>query len=287
MNTRTVERIVPSRKTYEGEGFLVQRPFPTSSLREFDPFLLLDEMGPSQYGPSQAKGAPEHPHRGFETVTYLLAGSFRHRDSYGHTGVLNPGDVQWMTAGSGVVHSEMPEEHFYQTGGELHGVQLWINLPRRDKNAPPHYQEYPASRIPSIPVNLGLVHLIAGEALGAVSPIRTHIPILYLHAELQPGGRLHLPVAAQANCFAYILDGQGHFGDSTPARDADLALFRRDGDAVDLAADAGTPVSALIAAGEPIGEPVVRYGPFVMNTDEEIRETIQAYQTGHFGEPAV
>src|SRR5215468_1342131 len=147
--SRTVAGVVSSIETLEGGGFLVRRPFPTASFSDFDPFLLLDEMGPMDVGPGQAKGAPDHPHRGFETVTYMLSGSFRHKDSHGHSGKLEPGDVQWMTAGRGVFHSEEPSKEFQRRGGRLHGVQLWVNLPQRDKLIRPHYQEIPAEKIPS------------------------------------------------------------------------------------------------------------------------------------------
>lgn len=145
---RTISRIIDSIETTEGEGFVVHRSFPNNVILDFDPFLLLDEIGPKDLVPGEAKGAPDHPHRGFETVTYMLEGRFEHRDSRGHAGKLGPGDVQWMTAGSGVVHSEMPEKEFARIGGRLHGFQLWINLPRQDKFSKPYYQEIPSSKIP-------------------------------------------------------------------------------------------------------------------------------------------
>src|SRR5215471_11009884 len=148
MTSRSVSRVVTGSDTFEGAGFPVRRPFPTPALSEFDPFLLLDEMGPVDYAPGEAKGAPDHPHRGFETVTYVLEGEFGHKDSAGHSGTLRAGDVQWMTAGAGVVHSEMPDPSFVATGGRVHGLQLWVNLPRRDKMIAPHYQEIPSTRIP-------------------------------------------------------------------------------------------------------------------------------------------
>src|SRR5881397_3871424 len=152
----------------EGGGFLVRRPFPQASFSEFDPFLLLDEMGPMELAAGEAKGAPDHPHRGFETVTYLLDGRFEHKDSHGHSGKIAPGDVQWMTAGSGVIHSEMPEKEYAQTGGRLHGFQLWVNLPRRDKMIKPHYQDIPSAKIPVAESadSRVKVRVIAGEALG-------------------------------------------------------------------------------------------------------------------------
>jgi redox-sensitive bicupin YhaK (pirin superfamily) len=166
---RTVAAIINSVETLEGAGFLVRRPFPKSNFSEFDPFLLLDELGPVNLKPGEAKGAPDHPHRGFETVSYVLDGRLEHKDSEGHAGLLHRGDVQWMTAGAGVVHSEMPESEFTRTGGRLHGIQLWVNLPQCDKMIPPRYQEIPASQIPLTQTEDGsvTVRVIAGEALGA------------------------------------------------------------------------------------------------------------------------
>src|SRR5207237_1368154 len=180
---RTVAGVVNSIETLEGGGFLVRRPFPKASFSEFDPFLLLDEMGPMDLAPGEAKGAPDHPHRGFETVTYLLSGNMEHKDSSGHAGRLTPGDVQWMTAGAGVVHSEMPSPEFARDGGLMHGFQLWVNLPKRDKMTTPCYQEIPNSQIPKATSADGLVKVsvIAGAAMGEKAVIETRTPILYLH----------------------------------------------------------------------------------------------------------
>ncbi len=195
MNSRSVRRVVPSIETLEGAGFLVHRPFPTRTLDHFDPFLLLDEMGPADLGPGEAKGAPDHPHRGFETVTYMLEGHMEHRDSHGNHGKLNPGDVQWMTAGAGVVHSEMPEEEFAARGGRMHGFQLWVNLPARDKMMRPRYQEVAASRIPVARTEDAsvTVKVLAGEALGARAVIDTRTPIIYLDCALSPGSSSRSP----------------------------------------------------------------------------------------------
>jgi redox-sensitive bicupin YhaK (pirin superfamily) len=287
MTIRSVARVVPSVETLEGAGFLVHRPFPTSALDQFDPFLLLDEMGPMDVLPGEAKGAPDHPHRGFETVTYLLSGRMRHRDSAGHAGELNPGDVQWMTAGSGVVHSEEPHPEFQKTGGRLHGFQLWVNLPRQDKMMKPHYQELPGAQIPEAVSADGKIHVkvLAGRALGAQAAIDTRTPILYLHYRLEPGGRAEQPVPADWNAFAYVVEGRGLFGaDSREARDGAMVLFGNDGDAVSLTAPAETGLEALLVAGLPIREPVARYGPFVMNTRAELIQAFEDYQSGRLGQ---
>jgi hypothetical protein len=286
LKSRSVTQIVPGVRTREGDGFEVRRPFPTHTLMDFDPFLLLDEMGPSDLGPGQARGASDHPHRGFETVTYLLAGHMEHRDSQGHHGQLGPGDVQWMTAGSGVVHSEMPESEFARRGGRMHGFQLWVNLPRRDKMMTPRYQEVPSAHIPIARSADGLVHVrvLAGEALGARAVIDTRTPILYLHYELQPGGRTAQPVPADSHVFAYAFRGEGVVGaEARPAKDGEMVLFRDDGDEVVLEQRGSLPLEVLVIGGVPLGEPVARYGPFVMNTQAEIRQAILDYNEGRMG----
>lgn len=277
---RTARIIVNSRETLEGEGVLVHRAFPTGALREIDPFLLLDEMGPKDFAPGELKGIPDHPHRGFETVTYLLDGSFEHRDSRGHAGRLGPGDVQWMTAGAGVVHSEMPARDFAQSGGKLHGFQLWVNLPRRDKMMQPRYQEVPSSRIPVAQNSDAKVRIVAGESLGAKAVIDTRTPIMYLHVTLKQGARFEQPVPAEYNVFAYVVEGAGVFGGKKAGR-GQVVAFNRDGDSVLVEAEKDT--SVLLIGGVPLNEPVARYGPFVMNTPEEIQQAIEDYSQGKMG----
>src|SRR5437879_8374841 len=188
---RTVAGVVNSIETLEGGGFLVRRPCPKRAFSEFEPFLLIDEMGPMDLAPGEAKGAPDHPHRGFETVTYLLSGDMEHKDSRGHAGRLRAGDVQWMTAGAGVIHSEMPAREFARNGGRMHGFQLWVNLPQRDKMMNPRYQEIPNSQIPKATSADGLVmvSVIAGEAMGEKAVIETRTPIIYLNDKIAPGSR--------------------------------------------------------------------------------------------------
>jgi len=285
---RAVAGIVNSIETLEGGGFLVRRPFPKASFSEFDPFLLLDEMGPMDVAPGEAKGAPDHPHRGFETVTYMLSGDMEHKDSSGHAGKLRSGDVQWMTAGAGVVHAEMPSAEFMRTGGRMHGFQLWVNLPQRDKMIRPRYQEIPGSRIPKATSAEGLVSVsvIAGEALGAKAVIETRTPSIYLHYRIKPGGVAIQKVPGDYNAFAYIVEGEGLFGaESERAIDGQMILFAPDGDEVKIenAADAKSTLEVLLIAGVPLNEPVARYGPFVMNTEGEIRQAIEDYQMGRMG----
>lgn len=288
---RSVAKIITATRTLEGAGFVVNRPFPTNALALFDPFLLLDEMGPAELGPGEAKGAPDHPHRGFETVTYMIAGKMEHRDSHGNAGRLTPGDVQWMTAGAGVVHSEMPEADFARRGGRMHGFQLWVNLPRRDKMIRPHYQEIPAAKIPVAASADGnvTVRVIAGEAMGKRAVIATRTPIIYLHWTLEPGARVVQPMPPEYNAFAYVFGGEGRFGrDERAAVERQMVMFESDGEAVSIAAlaSAAAPLEALLIAGVPLREPVARYGPFVMNTKDEIATAIQDYQAGRMGEIA-
>ena len=286
---RTVAGVVNSIETLEGAGFLVRRPFPKPQFSEFDPFLLLDEMGPMELGPGQAKGAPDHPHRGFETVTYMLSGEMEHKDSRGHAGRLTPGDVQWMTAGAGVVHSEMPSAQFARTGGRMHGFQLWVNLPKRDKMTTPRYQEIPGSQIPKVTSADGLVsvNVIAGEAMGQKAVIETRTPIMYLHYAIKPGGVVTQAVPTNFNTFAYVIDGQGLFGaEHERGEDGQMVLFAPDGEelTIENPSDSATILEVLLIGGVPLNEPVARYGPFVMNTREEILKAIEDYQNGKMGE---
>ena len=284
----TVSGIVNSIETLEGGGFLVRRPFPKASFSDFDPFLLLDEMGPMDVAPGEAKGAPDHPHRGFETVTYMLSGDMEHKDSSGHAGQLRSGDVQWMTAGSGVVHAEMPSAEFMRIGGRMHGFQLWVNLPQRDKMIKPRYQEIPSSRIPKATSADGLVSVsvIAGEAMGAKAVIETRTPIIYLHYRIMPGGVVNQRVSHDYNAFAYVVDGAGLFGvEGERGADGQMIMFAPDGDEVRIEnpAEARATLEVLLIAGVPLNEPIARYGPFVMNTEAEIHQAFEDYRRGRVG----
>ncbi|MGE5624588.1 MAG: pirin family protein [Bacillota bacterium] len=286
---RRVLHVISSQQTREGGGFIVHRPFPTRMLMDYDPFLLLDEMGPVDYAPGEALGAPDHPHRGFETVTYVLEGKMQHKDSHGHAGSLGPGDVQWMTAGAGVVHSEMPEEAFRAKGGRMHGFQIWVNLPKKDKMMKPRYQELPDAKLPVATSADGKVKvkIVAGESLGQSAVIDTVTPIAFLHMTLQPGGAIDQALPANYNAFAFVIGGEGEFGaEKQKGRAHQMVIFENDGEGVKIAnaVDRKEPLELLLLAGVPINEPVVRYGPFVMNTEEEIHQAIKDYQTGKMGE---
>jgi redox-sensitive bicupin YhaK (pirin superfamily) len=285
---RTVAGIVNSIETLEGGGFLVRRPFPKASFADFDPFLLLDEMGPMDVAPGEAKGAPDHPHRGFETVTYLLSGEMEHKDSSGHAGRLRSGDVQWMTAGAGVVHAEMPSAEFLRTGGRMHGFQLWVNLPRSEKMAKPRYQEIPNSQIPKATSSDGFVtvSVIAGEAMGQQAVIQTRTPIIYLHYRIKPGGTVTQRVPHDYNAFAYVVEGEGLFGRAAERGfDGQMVMFAADGDEARIEnPPASTNIlDVLLIAGVPLHEPIARYGPFVMNTESEIHQAFEDYRLGRMG----
>ncbi|MGK0291254.1 MAG: redox-sensitive bicupin YhaK (pirin superfamily) [bacterium] len=286
---RTVKFIYPAQKTLEGGGFPVSRGFPTQQLPLVDPFLLLDQMGPVNWPPQSAIGAPDHPHRGFETVTYLFQGKMVHKDSQGNAQNLNPGDAQWMTAGSGIVHSEMPETEFYHEGGELHGFQVWVNLPKKDKMAKPRYQEIKSDKMPIgySPNKDATVKVIAGEAMGVKSNIHTHIPISYLHYQLKPGAKIEQAIPEEQNSFAYLISGSGLFGKTKmPAHKEQLALFQNDGDVVIIENPEShdQDLEFLLLSGTPLNEPVARYGPFVMNTEEELQQAFHDFQSGKMGE---
>jgi len=289
-SSRSISQIIKSETTQDGEGVTLNRSFPNNLLSEFDPFLLLDEIGPTDLIPGKQKGFPDHPHRGFETVTYLLEGKFEHKDSQGHTGIINSGDVQWMTAGSGVIHSELPEKEFSKYGGKLHGFQLWVNLPKSNKMMKPRYQEIPRSKIPTVTTEDGnvIVKLIAGESLGSKAIIDTITPIMYMHFKLESGSSIVQPIPKEYNVFAYIIKGKGiveRNNNNKIIERGNLVIFDKYGKEVYIKAveDSKIPLELLLIGGIPIREPIARYGPFVMNTQQEIYEAIEDYRNGQLG----
>jgi redox-sensitive bicupin YhaK (pirin superfamily) len=284
---RPVARIVTAISTFEGEGFPVRRPFPSYDLSLADPFLLLDQMGAVDYKPGEAKGAPDHPHRGFETVTYVLSGAMEHRDSTGGGGVITPGATQWMTAGGGIVHSEMPPQKMIREGGLMHGIQLWVNLPRAAKMTAPRYQGIEAGQVKQLrsPDSGALIRLIAGQLGGYDGPGMTHTPIVLAHASLAPGARLDLAWPREFNALAYALSGHGFAGlERATFGEGQLAAFG-EGGAISLRGPEaqGENLEVLLLGGQPIREQVARYGPFVMNTKDEIIQAIADYQSGRMG----
>lgn len=283
---REVVRVAQAHRQREGGGFVVRRPFPGMDLDLVDPFLLLDEMGPADYGPGEAIGAPDHPHRGFETVTYMLDGVFEHEDSAGHRGRIEPGDVQWMTAGAGIIHSEMPAKEIREKGGRIHGFQIWVNLPAKLKMTRPRYQEVPSERIPTAQTEDGKAHVrvIAGEALGASAVIDTHIPIVYQDWTLEPGADVDLTIPEEMSAFVYVFEGNALVGDEGRRVEDGQAGLMGPGNSVRLRGPKEGKARLLLLAGVPLREPVARYGPFVMNTREELIQAMTDFQTGRFGE---
>jgi hypothetical protein len=255
-----------------------------------DPFLLLDQLGPVDNGPGEAKGAPWHPHRGFETVTYVIDGEISHHDSNGGGGVIGEGDTQWMTAGGGILHDEVPTERVLRAGGRSHGVQLWVNLPASLKFTPPRYQAIEAANLTLLSSADGgaLVRLIAGDLGEHHGPGVTHTPISYTHATVSPGAELVLPWNPMFNALVYVLEGRGHAGtEARPVADHDLVIFGN-GDTITLrgadAQSSATPnFEVLVLGGLPIREPIAHYGPFVMNTRDEIVQAIDDFQAGRMG----
>ena len=287
-NERSVSEIIKAKTTTEGDGFTVHRLFPNYAVSDFDPFLLLDEMGPIELSPGEAKGASDHPHRGFETVTYVIDGAFEHKDSQGNSGKLFPGDVQWMTAGSGVIHSEMPEKEFAKNGGRLHGFQLWVNLPKKDKMIKPQYQDVPSKNIPIVKSDDGKIQVkvIAGNSMGKSAIIDTKTPIMYLHFKVKPGGQVIQEIPKNYNTFAYVANGDVLFGTTKKIVTKEQAVFfKNDGENVIFSVPSDSELSGeiLLLAGVPLDEPVKRYGPFVMNTDQEIQQAISDYNNGKMG----
>jgi quercetin 2,3-dioxygenase len=287
---RPVRTVVTAPGGFEGEGFPVRRAFAGVDLTDLDPFIHMDQMGEVEYAPGEPKGTPWHPHRGFETVTYMLDGIFEHQDSNGGGGVITNGDTQWMTAGAGILHIEKPPEHLVASGGLFHGIQLWVNLPKAEKWTPPRYQDLRGREVTLLASHDAgaLVRVIAGDLAGVTGPGRTYTPMSMVHATVSPGARLDLPWDPAFNALAYVLSGAGAVGDERqPVATGQLAVFGA-GDVVRLEAAASQEsrspaLEVLVLGGRPIREPVAWYGPFVMNTRAELVEAFEDYQAGRLG----
>ncbi|HEY7156000.1 MAG TPA: pirin family protein [Gemmataceae bacterium] len=267
-----------------GDGFPVRTIFSFQTLGQcISPFLLLDYAGPAEFPPSeQPRGVGEHPHRGFETVTIVYQGELEHRDSAGNHGTIGPGDVQWMTAASGIVHEEWHERAFGRRGGTLEMVQLWVNLPAKDKKSPPGYQDIRDRQIPAVDLDGGgTARVIAGAFRGAKGPARTFTPVNVWDVRLKVGNRAEMTFPDGYTTLVLVLKGKAVMNGSETAGEADLAIFDRSGDRITV--EATEDATLLVLSGEPINEPVVSYGPFVMNTQEEIRQAIRDYQSGRMG----
>ena len=285
----TVDRPVRSVTTappgFEGEGFPVRRAFAGVDLNDLDPFVHMDQMGEVDYAPGEPRGTDWHPHRGFETVTYMIDGTIQHQDSNGGGGVIANGATQWMTAGRGILHIETPPEEVVRAGGLFHGVQLWVNLPAKDKMVVPRYQSLEGDQVSLLSSSDGgaLVRLIAGDLAGHHGPGATHTPITVAHATVSPGARLTIPWPADFNALAYVLSGSGTAGrEGRPIERGQLVVFGPGG-ALTITGDAAHAVDVLLLGGRPIREPVAAYGPFVMNTRAELMTAFEDFQAGRLG----
>ncbi|OEJ95345.1 pirin family protein [Streptomyces thermolilacinus] len=292
---RKVLTVVTAPTGFEGEGFPVRRAFAGINYRYLDPFIMMDQMGEVEYAPGEPKGTPWHPHRGFETVTYLIDGTFVHQDSNGGGGTITNGDTQWMTAGSGLLHIEAPPESLVMSGGLFHGLQLWVNLPAKDKMKDPRYQDIRGGSVKLLTSSDGgaLLRVIAGDLDGHEGPGITHTPITMVHATLRPGSEVTLPWRSDFNGLAYVLAGRGTVGaERRPVHTGQTAVFG-DGGSVTVRADekqdGNTPdLEVVLLGGRPIREPMAHYGPFVMNTRDELLQAFEDFQAGRLGRvPAV
>ena len=287
---RPVRSVTTAPRGFEGEGFPVRRAFAGVDLADLDPFVHMDQMGEVDYAPMEPKGTPWHPHRGFETVTYMIDGTFQHQDSIGGGGLITNGSTQWMTAGSGILHIERPPEALVASGGLFHGIQLWVNLPAADKWIDPRYQGIEGSHVLLLTTPDGgtLVRVIAGEVAGHRGPGSTHTPISLVHATIEPGAELVLPWPREYNALVYALSGRGTVGpDARPFRAGQLAVHGA-GDALVVRADSSQEsrhpaLDVLILGGRPIGERVYAHGPFVMNTRAEIIQAFEDFEAGKLG----
>ncbi|MFW0872506.1 pirin family protein [Rhodococcoides corynebacterioides] len=286
--SRPIRTVSTAPTGYEGEGFPVRRAFAGIDMARLDPFIHMDQMGEVNYAPGEPKGTPWHPHRGFETVTYMIDGIMDHQDSHGGGGSITGGDTQWMTAGSGILHIEAPPEHLVMSGGLFHGVQLWVNLPRENKMAAPRYQDITGGQVAllSSPDGGALIRVIAGEIDGHAGPGSTHTPITLSHITVAPGASVTVPWNPRYNAIAYVLAGAGTVGEERrPVRMGQTTVFGS-GDTLTVAASDGPePLEVFLLGGEPIRQPIAMAGPFVMNTKAEVLQAFEDFQAGRFGQP--
>jgi redox-sensitive bicupin YhaK (pirin superfamily) len=287
---RRIRSITTAPRGLEGEGFPVRRAFAGVDLADLDPFIHMDQMGEIDYGPGEPKGTPWHPHRGFETVTYMMEGTFLHQDSIGGGGVIQDGATQWMTAGAGILHIERPPDALIDSGGLFHGVQLWVNLPATLKMTSPRYQDIGSREVALLTNENGdaIIRVIAGSLGDVDGPGSTHTPITLVHLTLFPGGQLALPWNPAYNALSYVLAGSGTVGSDRHAIASGQLAVHVDGDVLILSADERQDsrteaFEVLLLGGQPIKEPVAAYGPFVMNTRAELQTAFEDYQAGRLG----
>ncbi|MFB7912026.1 pirin family protein [Kitasatospora sp. NPDC056076] len=287
---RPVLTVATAPEGFEGEGFPVRRAFAKINQKYLDPFIMMDQMGEVDYAAGEPKGTPWHPHRGFETVTYIIDGTFIHRDSHGGGGTITDGDTQWMTAGSGLLHIETPPESLVRSGGLFHGLQLWVNLPASDKMITPKYQDIRGGSVKLLGSEDGgaLLRVIAGELDGHQGPGTTFTPITMIHASVNPGAQVTLPWRADFNALAYGLAGNGSAGAERRPFHRGQAVVFGDGDSITIRADEkqdsrDNNFEVVLLGGLPIREPVAHYGPFVMNSHRELQQAMEDFQAGRLG----
>ncbi len=282
--SKKILKILKCIQTYEGDGIPVTRAFPIPGVRESDPFLLFDHFGPINYEPGGATGVPAHPHCGFEAITYMLGGEVEHRDSWGGQAEIKAGDVQWMTTGSGLIHSELVTEKFKKSGGVMQGLQIWVNLPQKNKQVKPRYQHIKKNTIPAISINDNIeIKVLAGEIRGVKSKVQTYSPVTIFDIQFSKPDMTQLKLDKELNLMIYIIDGQLQFADFNKiANKGDMVFFDQSNDDLKLAS-ISEKGSYLLLAGKPLNEPLARYGPFIANTESEVKQAMLDYQDGKMG----
>ena len=283
--TRKVLNINDCMKTFEGDGIPVTRAFPVPEMREFDPFLLFDHFGPINYEPGGATGVPAHPHCGFEAITYLLGGEVEHKDSWGGQAAIETGDIQWMTTGSGLIHSELVTEKFKKSGGIIQGLQIWVNLPKKDKQVKPWYQLIKKDNIPVIKESSGVeIKVLVGKVKETKSLVQTYSPVSIFDVQFSNSGQINLEISKNKIAMVYVIDGELQFVEENKiAAKGQMIYYDQSADEINLAS-ISTEGSYLVLAGEPLNEPVIRHGPFVTNTEGEMKQAMLDYQNGKMGE---
>ena len=282
---RKIINIEDCMKTYEGDGIPVNRAFPLPNMREVDPFLLFDHFGPVNYEPGGATGVPAHPHCGFEAITYLLGGEVEHKDSWGGQAAIETGDIQWMTTGSGLIHSELVTEKFKKSGGIMQGLQIWVNLPQKDKKVKPWYQHIKKNNIPAIKENDNIeIKVLVGKVKGTKSAVQTYSPVSIFDVQFSNPNQINLDVSKNQIAMVYVIDGELQFVDENKiATKGQMIYFDQSADEINLTSISFNG-SYLVLAGEPLNEPVVRHGPFVTNTEGEMKQAMLDYQNGKMGQ---
>ena len=283
--TRKVINIKDCMKTFEGDGIPVTRAFPVHEMRELDPFLLFDHFGPIHYEPGGATGVPAHPHCGFEAITYLLGGEVEHKDSWGGQAAIETGDIQWMTTGSGLVHSELVTEKFKKSGGVMQGLQIWVNLPKKDKQVKPWYQHIKKNNIPIFKENENIeIKVLVGEVKGIKSNVQTCSPVSIFDIQFSAPGKIDLDIKSDQITIAYVIEGELQFSkENKIATKGQMIYFDQSSDDINLTSISKSG-SYLVLAGKPLDESVVRYGPFIANTEAGMKQVMLDYQNGKMGE---